>query len=262
MENTAPETAKNSESAAPHSQTTPQQEIFVIPREAFNYVIVAIVFMIVGTLMGFALASANDEENRRLISDAVQAAIAAGGGVAGGAPEVFAVSVDDDPSIGPADAPVTMIEFSDFRCPYCSRFETQTLNQILTNYDGRIRYVYRDMAILGDASVNAALAAECADDQGRFWDYHGLLFSNQQITTSTDGLLSLAQGAGLDMNTFTTCLNNRTHLGEIVADQSDGQRVGVRGTPAFFINGRFVSGAQPYEVFASIIDQELARAGA
>jgi protein-disulfide isomerase len=235
------------------------QEIFVIPREAFNYVIVAMVFLIVGTLIGFGLAGANDAENRLLI----QQVIAEMGGGSRNTTEstiqYVSVSTDDDPSIGPADAPVTIIEFADYECGFCRSFVAETLPQILTNYEGRVRYIFRDMPILGQTSVDAAIAAECADDQGRYWDYHNALFNNQQALGTEGVFVMLAQNVGIDVNTFNACLSAQTHLGEIVADQSDGSRAGVGGTPAFFINGRYVSGAQSYAVFASIIDQELAR---
>jgi protein-disulfide isomerase len=153
-----------------------------------------------------------------------------------------------------------MIEFADFECSFCHRFVNETLPQILTNYEGRIHYVYRDMPILGQTSLDAAVAAECADDQGRFWDFHNALFNNQQALSTAGAFVTLAQNVGIDVNTFSACVSAQTHLGEVVSDQSDGTRAGIRGTPSFFINGRYVSGAQPYAVFASIIDQELARA--
>ncbi|MFN8372330.1 MAG: DsbA family protein [Anaerolineae bacterium] len=243
----------------------PTQEIFVIPREAFNYVIVAMVFLIVGTLIGFGLANANEAENRAIISQAVAAALESGGNIdtasGNNAVQYVDVSADNDPSIGAADAPVTIIEFGDFRCSFCRRFESETLPQIMANYEGRVRYVFRDMPILGQASLDAAVAAECANAQGRFWDYHNVLYNNQQLIGATADVFStMAQSVGLDINTFNACVSAQTTLGEVVADQSEGQRAGIQGTPTFFINGRYVSGAQPYEVFASIIDEELVRA--
>jgi protein-disulfide isomerase len=254
-----------SEKAKSDASTAANQEIFVLPREAFNYMVVAMVFLIIGTLIGFGLANANEAENRQLINQAISQALASGSGAgaqtgADAAPQYLNVSVDDDPSIGASNALVTIIEFGDFHCGFCQRFETETLPQILANYEGRVRYVFRDMPILGQTSIDAAVAAECADDQGRFWEYHNTLFSNQQLLGPRETFISLAQNVGIDVNTFSSCLTANTHLGEVVSDQSEGQRLGLRGTPAFFINGRYVSGAQPYEVFASIIDQELARA--
>ncbi|MGB7340266.1 MAG: DsbA family protein [Phototrophicaceae bacterium] len=170
------------------------------------------------------------------------------------------VSVDDDPAIGSLDAPVTMIEFSDFRCPYCGRFAIDTLEPLLEAYGEYVYFVYRDFAILGPESINAAIASECADDQEQFWTYHDLLFANQaNLNRAT--YISLAEDLNLDMDTFTGCIDNETHLEEVQADSSTVQQLGATGTPTFFINGRFVSGAQPFEVFARIIEEELEAVG-
>lgn len=243
------------------------QDVFVISRVALNYVVIAVVFLLLGGYIGYSAAMAGAGSNADLIRQAVSAAVSAlpntagaGAGADSAAPPAVAVSADDDPSLGPVDAPVTIIEFSDFRCQYCLRFKTETFDQILTNYQGRVRYVIRDLPILGDESYNAAIAAECADDQGVFWDYHDLLFANQR-SLSRDNYLTFATQLNMDVTRFTTCIDQRQTLAEVVADQSDAQRLGITGTPGFFINGRFVSGAQPYSVFAAIIDQELAKAG-
>lgn len=170
------------------------------------------------------------------------------------------VSVDDDPAMGSLDAPVTIIEFSDFRCPYCGRFATDTLESLLETYGDYIYFVYRDFAILGPESVNAAIASECADDQEQFWAYHDLLFANQSDLNRAT-YINLAGELNLDLETFTGCIDNETHLEEVQADSSTVQQLGSTGTPTFFINGRFVSGAQPFAVFARIIEEELSLAG-
>lgn len=166
------------------------------------------------------------------------------------------VSVDDDPYLGPEDAPVVMIEFSDYRCPYCARFATTTLESLLEHYDGQLRFVYRDFPVLGNASYEAALATECADDQDAFWPFHDLMFANQQ-NLSRDTYLAFAEQLELDTDTFQTCLNEATHAAEVSADFEAARAAGASGTPAFFINGQFVNGAQPLEVFTAIIDEEL-----
>lgn len=170
------------------------------------------------------------------------------------------VSVDDDPAMGLLDAPVTMIEFSDFRCPYCGRFAIDTLEPLLEAYGDYIYFVYRDFAILGPESVNAAIASECADDQEQFWVYHDLLFANQSDLNRAT-YITLAEELNLDIDTFTGCIDNETHLEEVQADSSTVQQLGATGTPTFFINGRYVSGAQPFEVFARIIEEELEAVG-
>lgn len=172
---------------------------------------------------------------------------------------------DDDPFLGPADAPVVIVEFSDFLCSFCGRHFAQTLQPILQNYDGYVRYVYRDYpGVGGQYAVVSALGAQCANDQGRFWDFHNILFNNQQAL-ATDNLenvlIGYARDLSLDVDVFTTCLQTQQHLSDIILDRSDGDAIGMRGTPGFLINGRFISGAQPYETFATLIDAELARQG-
>lgn len=174
------------------------------------------------------------------------------------APAVREVSVDDDPALGPEDAPIVIVEFSDFRCGFCGRFHNDTFPAIMEQYEGQIRFVYRDFPVVG--GEQAALAAECVHDQGEalFWDYHALLFENQQSTGSAEALTELASTLDIDADAFETCLADATHAGEIQIDVNDGLAAGVRGTPAFFINGRAVVGAQPLTVFQQIIDEELA----
>lgn len=165
------------------------------------------------------------------------------------------VSVDDDPSIGPENAPITIVEFSDFLCPFCARAKP-TIKQILENYGDKVRLVYRDFPILGPQSEKAAQAAECADEQGKFWQYHDKLYGNQQAV-ETENLKQHAERLGLNTTKFNECLDSGKMASEVEKDFQDGQSYGVSGTPAFFINGILVSGAQPYSAFEQIIEQEL-----
>lgn len=245
-----------------------QGGVLVIPRVFLNYVLIAIVFFSLGVVAAgagvAALFNANSVENQKLV-DAAAAAVAEAQGSADTADaglqqgQRYDVSADDDPARGPENAPVVIVEFSDFRCPYCGRFVTDTLDPLLTNYGDRVRMVYRDFPILGQSSLEAALAGGCMNDQGKFWEFHNLTFANQQ-DLSRDAFISYAQELSMDVPTFTACFDNQTHLDEVRADATYAQELGVTGTPAFFINGRFVSGAQPYQVFADIIDDELAKA--
>ncbi len=173
-------------------------------------------------------------------------------------PTVLEVSVDDDPAFGPEDAPITIVEFSDFRCGFCGRFHAQTYGPLMEKYEGLIRFVYRDFPVVG--GERAALAAECVHDQGEdlFWAYHDVLFASQQSLTSDDALVSLAADLGVDTEALATCLADEVYADEVQKDFADGMALGVRGTPAFFINGRAVIGAQPLAVFQQIIDAELA----
>jgi protein-disulfide isomerase len=127
----------------------------------------------------------------------------------------------------------------------------------LEKYEGQIRFVYRDFPVLGNNSTGAALAAECADDQGMFWEYLDLLFANQG-QLGFDMFLQLAGDLELDIDQFTTCVEEQTHVDEMTADFAAAVQIGAQGTPAFLINGRFVAGAQSLESFSIIIDEELA----
>lgn len=178
------------------------------------------------------------------------------------APPVFRaeVRVDGAPFLGPAGAPVAIVEFSDFHCPYCKQVQP-TLSQILSKYGDKVKLVYRDFPIdrLHPRARQAAEAARCAHDQGKFWAYHDALFANSP-KAGPDQLKAYAQEVGLDLTSFERCLSGRVHEAAVQRDVDDGVRLGVTGTPAFFINGRLLSGAQPVESFARAIDEELARA--
>ncbi|KAF0109204.1 MAG: DSBA oxidoreductase family protein [Anaerolineaceae bacterium] len=165
--------------------------------------------------------------------------------------------VGDDPALGPEDAPVTIVEFSDYQCGYCRMWYEQVFTRLMADYPGQIRFVYRDLPILGNNSVAAAEAAECADDQDKYWEFHNALFSGN-YAFSRDGFLSIASTLGLNTTTFTSCIDSRKYADEVQADLLDGSNLGVQSTPTFYINGFKVEGALPYESFKSIIDQILA----
>jgi protein-disulfide isomerase len=174
-------------------------------------------------------------------------------------PPRLALTVGDDPARGPADAPVTIVEFSDFQCPYCSR-ATATLKKLDAAYPGKIRLVYRDFPLvqIHPNAARAAEAAACAHEQGKFWPMHDAMFEHQDKLAEAD-LKASAAALGLDAAAFNTCLDSGRHTAEWQKDAAEGDRYGVSSTPAFFINGRLVVGAQPYESFVRILDEELAR---
>jgi protein-disulfide isomerase len=168
------------------------------------------------------------------------------------------VSVDDDPSIGPADAPVTIIEFSDYQCPFCQSWYQQVFEQLLASYPGQIRFVYRDLPLpMHPEALPAAEAADCAGEQGAYWEYHDALF-NQQHGLGHDAYEEYAADLGLDAQAFADCLDSQRYQAEVQADASDAAKVGIDGTPAFVINGRVLIGAQPFAQFQALIDEELA----
>jgi len=158
---------------------------------------------------------------------------------------------------GDANAPVTIIAFSDYECPFCKRAET-TVSQVMSTYGNQVRYVHRDFPLPFHAHAHeAAQAARCAGDQGKYWEYHDKLFQAQDL--STDNLKKIGSELGLDQPKLEQCISSGAHDDEINADVAAGSDVGVSGTPAFFINGRMLSGAQPFERFKEIIDGEIAR---
>ena len=170
------------------------------------------------------------------------------------------VSVDGAPSKGPATAPVTIVEFSDFYCPFCKRVQS-TLSAILAKYGDKVRLVYRDFPIpqLHPAAPKAAEAARCANDQGKFWPYHDLLHARAP-KGSPDDLTAYANEVGLDVAAFEACLTSGKHAAGVKKDIEEGNRLGIDGTPGFFVNGRSLAGAQPLEAFVTVIEDELARA--
>jgi len=176
-------------------------------------------------------------------------------------PPVFRadVSVDGAPFKGSATAPVTVVEFTDFHCPFCKQVQP-TLDQLLTKYAGKVKLVYRDFPIdqLHPQARRAHEAARCANDQGKFWPYHDRLYATAPKGSPED-LKAYAQEVGLDLPAFEQCFNSRKYQAAVQQDEDAGVRAGVTGTPAFFINGRLLSGAQPLESFARLIDEELAR---
>jgi protein-disulfide isomerase len=162
---------------------------------------------------------------------------------------------EDDPSLGPEDAPVTIVEFSDYACPFCRRHNIEVLEKIMTTYEGQIRYVYKDLPFQNNA-LPAALAAMCAQEQNMFWEFHDKLFS-VEMSLGTDAYLKYAQDLGLDMDAFKTCLEEERYKDRVMADLNFATKIGVNSTPTFFINGIPVVGAQSFDVFAQVIDTEL-----
>ncbi len=162
------------------------------------------------------------------------------------------------PSRGPADAPITIVEFSDYQCPFCRRVEP-TVHEVLKRYEGKVRFVFRHFPLdrIHPQARGASEAAACADAQGKFWEYHaGLFAENAQL--DRPGLDALAQKTGLDPAAFKACMDERRTQALVQKDVDAGSEAGVSGTPAFFINGIPLRGALPAEDFQRVIDEELA----
>ncbi|MCE9651902.1 MAG: DsbA family protein [Nitrosarchaeum sp.] len=182
------------------------------------------------------------------------------------------ISTDNDPIRGDQNAPITIVEFSDFQCPFCARFQTQTLPLILEQYvdTGKVKFVFRDFPIQNSHpnAMPAAVAAECANEQNKYWQFHDELFENQgvwnkmAITNATKVFKEFATKLDLNQDQFNSCLDSGKYIGEINSDLNDGRKYGITGTPGFFIGNEKigfvkVNGAQPFEVFKSVIDSQL-----
>jgi protein-disulfide isomerase len=175
------------------------------------------------------------------------------------APRV-ALDAHEGPARGPADAPVTIVEFSDFQCPYC-REAVQTLKRIEAQFPGQVRIVFRDFPLPNHADApRAAEAAACADEQGQFWEMHDALFAAQSALRPAD-LERRADELTLDGKRFRECVASGRHTSRWQQGRALGQLHGVSATPTFFINGRIVTGAVPYQVFHDLVTEELERVG-
>ena len=186
--------------------------------------------------------------------------------------EPVKISMDDDPIIGNTDAPITIVEFSDFQCPFCARFHTQTLPSIIEEYieQGKVKLVFRDFPIqsIHPNALPASVAAECANDQDKFKEMHDALFEKQNEWNrleTADALSMFSQYASemqLNQELFDSCLTSGKHISEIKKDMDDGRNYGVSGTPGFFVGNDQIGyvelkGAQPFDSFKKIIDAQL-----
>jgi protein-disulfide isomerase len=186
------------------------------------------------------------------------------------APEQLRVTVDidDDYCLGQEDAPVTIVEFSDYQCPYCQRFWAQTLPQIKSEYidTGKVKFIYRDFPLgFHPNAQKAAEATECAGDQEKYWDMHNKIFGQLNGWSGSGDAATIFKGYAsdleLDSDAFADCLDTGKYEEEVQKDLAAGSAAGVSGTPAFFVNGIFIGGAQEFSTFKQIIESELAENG-
>ena len=175
-------------------------------------------------------------------------------------PKRVVVDSGGHPSLGAKDAPVTIVEFTDFQCPFCKATES-TVSQLRTKYGDKVRLVHMDFPLsFHSHSIDAAKGARCANDQGKFWQFRDSLFANQGKLAPAD-LKATAKTLGMNTTQFDACFDQAKHMDEINKDLAAGEKLGVDGTPAFFIDGRPLVGAQPIDQFEQIIDDEIASGG-
>lgn len=182
------------------------------------------------------------------------------------APTTVDVTVTkDDPVRGDANAKLTVVEFADYQCPFCERFHKDVYKQILADYveTGKVKFVYKNLAFLGQESTDAANAALCAKEQNKFWEYHDYLFDHQngenQGAFSVENLKKFAGAVGLAQGQFDSCLDNNKYDAQVKADNAEANKNGFNSTPSTAVGSVAVIGAQPYAQFKTIIEAELAK---
>lgn len=214
---------------------------------SFVLLVVLVISIVTG---GFGVASSGNGNN----------GVAPNNGKNNGDGSAGQINLKDAHIEGDPNAPVTIVEWSDFECPFCGRFYTQTYGQILKDYvnTGKAKIVFKNFPLtsIHPDAMPAAIAAECAGNQGKFFEMHNKLFENQQ-SLGTDNYKKWAKDLGLDTAKFNSCYDNKETQAKIQADQIEGEKLGIRGTPGFIINGQTISGAQPYAVFQAAIESGL-----
>lgn len=270
---------ENQPTSAAAPKPTAESAVVSMQRSTINMILTGLIFLVIGVIVGMIIydRSVNNEAQiRRIVTIAleasrsdtqamIQSALAdIGGGETvarlGDDPSARYTLSPECPALGAENAPITIVAFEDFQCGYCKRFNDDTLPLILAAYPDQVRFIHRDFPILGQASLDAAHAAQCANAQGRFWDFHAQFYGNQQMLTA-ENFTAYATSNEMDVAAFTTCYQAQEFQDAIIADLAEGQTLGITGTPTFFVNGRVVVGAQPFAVFASVIEQELAALG-
>lgn len=225
--------------------TSDAEEFITFKRSHFYSVLVVLAFA-VGLLLGFVIwGRGSDEITEVPVTPEPQYTR-------------YDIPTEGYPSLGPDDAPITIVEFSDFQCPFCRRFHEETYQALLDAYPGQIRFVYRNLPLtsIHPDAMPSAIASLCANDQNAYWDYHGKLFSSETLTRET--FIQYATDLSLNVDEFTACLDSGKHDEFIQQDMNFALDLGVQSTPTFFINGLAVVGAQPLSSFTQIIDMELA----
>ncbi len=173
-------------------------------------------------------------------------------------PPKVEIDEGDAPAMGPKDAPIRLVEFTDYQCPFCSRARP-TINQVLGTYKGKVRYVLKDFPLsFHRESEKAHEAAHCAGEQGKYWELNKKIWDNQKSIKPED-LKKYATELKLNTAKFNECLDSGKFQELVQTNQQQGEQLGVSGTPAFFVNGRMISGARPFEDFKEVIDDELSR---
>jgi protein-disulfide isomerase len=243
----------------------PVEEDTVTFKRSYFYSVLTVLAFAAGVLLGYVVWGMGSAERAAIEVQSPQTAAQAGGPVveapvATTTPQYVRYDVPSKGfhTLGPDDAPITLIEFSDYECPFCRRWQQEVYQPLLAAYPGKIKLVYRNLPLtsIHPDAFPAAEAAMCAGDQNAYWQYHDKLFSSE--TLGTDVYKQYAQDLGLDMTAFDDCITSHKFQQAIQEDSDFAVNLGVRSTPTFFVNGLAIVGAQPIEVFKQVIDKELA----
>lgn len=228
-------------------------------RRSHFYAVLTVLAFAVGVLLGYVVWGYPSDSSPAQVAVA-PAAPAAAQAQATEPPQFqrYDIPTKGFPTLGPADAPITIVEFSDYQCPFCRRWHQEVYEQLLAAYPGKIRMVYRNLPLtsIHPDAMAASQAALCAGEQDAYWPFHNKLFSSDSLSTQT--FMQYAQELSLNVDQFQSCITTEKYKDAVTADSDFAVNLGVRSTPTFFINGLAVVGAQPLEVFKQVIDKELA----
>jgi protein-disulfide isomerase len=244
-------------------QPAGEEDTITFKRSHF-YSILTVLAFAAGVLLGYVVWGTGSKENAAIEVQSPQTAAQLEVPVETLAPTSapqyvrYDVPSEGFHSLGPDDAPITLIEFSDYQCPFCRRWHQEVYQSLLAAYPGKIKLVYRNLPLtsIHPDAFPAAEAAMCAGDQNAYWQYHDKLFASE--TLGTDVYKQYAQELGLDMTVFEDCITSHKFQQAIQEDSDFAINLGVRSTPTFFVNGLAIVGAQPLDVFKQVIDKELA----
>ncbi len=234
--------------------TSQEENTFTFKRSTFYAMLVPLAFA-AGLLVGYLAWGRT--------GGTAKAAVAPSADIADSVPAPtqtvtrYEIPTEGFPSIGPEDAPIVIVEFSDYQCPFCKRWHDEVYQQLMKAYPGQIRLVYRNLPLTGmhPEAQPAAQAALCAGEQNSYWKFHEALFGENEL--SHEMYVQYATELGLDVDAFQKCISEDRYADFIEKDMEFSIGLGIRSTPTFFVNGLAVVGAQPYEVFKNVIDQEL-----
>jgi protein-disulfide isomerase len=246
---------RNPESVSPIVDPTRDQETEIVKTQAFQGAVDTAVAATVNAKPSHTPIPTNTPEPTSTFTP-MENGTPIAGSTRSVSPDRFDIAVEGQPFLGSENAPVVVVEFSDFNCGYCRKWHQETFQILLDAYPGQIRFVYRDFPFLSEESFNAAVAAQCAYEQGAFWGYHDRLFTRSE-TKGLETYLLFAQELGLDVQDFQSCFYGEGAEEEVLSDLQFASGIGIQGTPTFFINGIPLVGAQPIDHFMEIIDREL-----